>query len=124
MNFHREEAYDHRALREEREVKPARPQFSLRTLLLVVVPVAILSLLLRWLMDHGLALYVIRAGMTGALMGLAMALTFALLFYPYGKPNEKRSYLLSWSWYGFCAGVYGRLHCACLLGLTYWFSKS
>jgi hypothetical protein len=127
MDFEREEAYDHVGLREEREdafsSEPMPTQYSLRSLLMLAVPVAILSLTFRWLHEHNYLHIVWGVGLMGAITSVTIVIMLGGFSYVLGRKDENDRFLRIWFWYCLSAVFYGGLGSACLMAVLCWMSK-
>lgn len=115
---------------EEESRDPPRPKqlarfrYSLRTLLLMFVPVAILAFMFRWLHDHGHIRKLWYAGFAGAFWGvflLAIGRGLSLLVRDSKEPNEPilqdfRTIVL--------AALVGGVGVASLLSLLLWAAET
>ena len=127
MEFDREEADDYHALREEREnafsSEPMPTRYSLRSLLMLVVPLAILSLMFRWMMESGFTKSILPALVFGAGMGSVLQFMAGLMSLALGRSDENRGYY--WEWIKSCiyGGLVGSLGMMLLAFLDWWVTK-
>jgi hypothetical protein len=126
MDFDRE-ANNQLSLREEREdafsSEPIPTQYSLRSLLMLAVPVAILSLAYRWLLEHTHLHIVWGAGLMGAITSVTMTIMLGGFSYVLGRKDVNDRFLRIWFWYCLLAVFYGGLGWACLIAVLCWISK-
>ena len=129
MDFDQPEASSQQALHEERNApsrpnQPPRFRYSLRALLLLFVPVAILAFMFRWLHDNGHAHKVWHAGVLGAVWGVVVLAIWRGISFLVRDPKEPNEPLLQDFRTIFLAAFLGGLGAACFLALLLWAAKT
>jgi hypothetical protein len=125
MEFDRQKAYDQLGLREEREneiysERPLRMQYSVRTLLLLVVPISILASAFRWLIESGYIIMLLPTFLLGAAFGGSMAFSLGFWSFVLGTPDGNNRFFWDWVKYVFWGALYSGVVITSLFVLFAW----
>jgi hypothetical protein len=123
------ETYDNRELPKNGNIaaksKPPIPlRFSLRALLLLFVPVAILLLTYRWLHEHEYTRKVWHAGLLGVFWGIFVLAIWRGFSYLIRDPNEPNEPSIQDMRTIFLAALLGGFGSASFLALLLWAAKT
>lgn len=124
MDHDQQETYDRCGLREERErvlsSEPMPTRYSLRSLLMLAVPVAVLSLTLRWMMESGFTKIILPVLAFGASLGAVIPSVMGFMCLALGSLDKNRGYY--WEWIKSCIyfGLVGSLAVVSVAFLEWW----